>query len=373
MNTALGAIRRFGTSHTNQAAFFARTRITPNLNTTLSPPQSLNARSALFLATPSSLPIAIENAISLHQIAKMQIVVAGVDSVVPNGIRSGLSELWLDDYMDISGLVHLKQKDHTHPPRESDGVHAVSARENWKTIDAVLRLGVASNELVDLSLANTAFSTNTLATLFYFQPKELQERTGDRNMGETLCELTVKLPQLEPTLSSPQSIDRWTPLSEGDNLEITQCTGNLVRKINNVPAAKFLENNDALMSLKSKDTKVYVKVHQKTGVKKYEVIAGGGGWGVKADLLAFSPEAKLKKGDKLEFFMVTPEDRFLDFTTAVVSNQILFECTPEATLYEEAPKAEQLVDNLFGCGCEHGFLHNGVNCKSPGEALSFKF
>lgn len=302
----------------------------------------------------------------------MQVVVAGVDSVVPNGVRNGLSELWMDDYMDISSSVHLNQKD-LKTVRDADGVSLVSARENWKSINAVLRLGVAPEQTLDLSLANTAFSTNTLATLFYFQPKQLQGKDGDKNMGETLCELTVNLPPLEPALSPPQSIDRWTSLSEGDNLVITECTGNLVKKINTLPAAKFLEHNEALMSIKSKDTKVYVKVHQKTGTKKYEVIAGGGGWGVKADLLAISPEAKLKKGDRLEFFMVTPEDRFLGFRAAVVSNQILFECTPEATQYEEAPKAEQLVDNLFGCGCEHGFLHNGVNCKSPGESLSFKF
>ncbi|KAF3986378.1 hypothetical protein FT663_04201 [Candidozyma haemuli var. vulneris] len=365
--------RGFSTSKTSPAAFFARTRIAPNLNTTLSPPQSLNAKALLILATPTSLPVAIENAISLHQIAKTQVVVAGVDSVVPNGVRSGLSELWLDEYMDISDSVHLNEKDHKQPLRESDGVHAVGARENWKTIDASLKVQVTEGETVDLSLANTAFATNTLATLFYFQPKELQEVTKDKNMGETLCELTVKLPALAPALSRPQSMDRWTPLGEGDNLEITECTGNLVKKINTVPAAKFLENNDDLMSIKSKDTKVYVKVHQKDGIKKYEVIAGGGGWGAKADLLAISPEAKLKKGDKLEFFMITPEDRFKGFKTQVVSNQFLFECTPEATKYEEAVKSEQSVDNLFGCGCEHGFLHNGINCKSPGEALSFRF
>lgn len=358
--------RFLSTSNALLASFFARTRVAPNLNTTLSPPQSLKAKSLLILATPTSLPVAIENAISLYQIAKMQVVVAGVDSVVPNGVRNGLLELWIDEYMEISNSVHLLQKDHK---RAAKGV----ARENWKSIEASLKMEVSPGNRVDLTLANSAFATNTLATLFYFQPKELQDEIKDPNMGETLCELTVKLPELQPALSAPQSIDRWTPLSEGDNLIITECTGNLVKKINAVPAAKFLENNEDLMSIKSKDTKVYVKVHQKDGAKKYEVIAGGGGWGVKADLLAISPEAKLKKGDKIEFFMVTPNDRFKDFGATVVSNQFLFECTPESTQYAEAVKPEQAVDNLFGCGCEQGFLHNGVNCKSPGEALSFKY
>lgn len=372
-SATLHSARRFSTTCLASAAFFARTRIAPNLNTTLSPPQSLKAKALLILATPSSLPVAIENAISLHQIAQIQVVVAGVDSVVPNGARSGLSELWLDEYMDISNSVHLNQKDSRPAPRESDGVHPVGAKENWKSISASFKLEVAPGNTVDLALANTAFATNTLATLFYFQPKELQEKSKDKNMGETLCELTVKLPELNPPLLEPQSLDRWTSLSEGDNLTITECTGNLIKKINTVPAAKFLENNEDLMSLKSKDTKVYVKVHQQDGTRKYEVIAGGGGWGAKADLLAISPEAKLKKGDRIEFFMVTPEDRFANFSAAVVSNQFLFECAPEATQYKEEAKPAQEIDNLFGCGSENGFLHNGVNCKSAGEALSFKF
>lgn len=347
-------IRRLST-----ASFWARTHV-PSAST-ITAPTHFTPKSVILLATPQNLPVAIEHAISFYQMAQLQVVVAGVDSVVPNGVRGGISELWLDQHMGISGSVPLDAKDGRKPGA------------NWKTIDAFLDIGIATNS-IRLSLANTAFATNKLATLFYFQPPQLQKVSGDANMGETLLELRIDLPPLNPSLLTPKSADRWTALHDKDHhLSVTDCTGNLIKKINNAPAAKFLEQNDALMSLASKDTKVYVKLYQDGVVKKYEVIAGGGGWGAKADILAISPEANIRKGDAIEFFMLTPTDRYATASmgTAAVSPQIRFECIPEETNYNSPQFSHQELNDVFGCGCESGFTVDNINYRSAGESFSY--
>lgn len=365
-------LRRFATSRHSAARFVARTTVAPKANALLLVPTEISAKSVILLSTPQNIPTVIENAINLYQHASMQVLVAGVDGVVPNGARNGISELWLDDYINFRDSVSLKSRDKEPERRESDGIHAVGAKTNWKQIDSALHLHLGGN-CVDVTLANTAFATNHLATLFYFQPPALQKQTGDQNMGEMLCDLTATLPPLTPSLASPVSGDRWTPLTENQTLVVTKCTGNLVKAINDGPAAKVLENNSQLMDIASKDTKVYVKVYRGDECKKYEVIAGGGGWGAKADLLAISPECKLQLGDRLEFFMITPDVRFSDLNAALVSNQFMFESLPEATTYGDSSSATQEVLNLFGCGSELGFVLDGVNHKSPGETVSMPF
>lgn len=363
--------RNFSSTSLRLAQFFARTSISPKSGSTLLAPTHFSPKSVVLLSTPQNLPTVIENAIAFYQFAGMQVLVAGVDAVVPKGVRNGVSELWLDDYIEFSNSVNLNKKDASAPLRESDGIHVVGAKTNWKHIESSLRVELAGKTL-DLSLANTAFSTNTLATLFYFQPKHLQQLHNDANMGETLCELTAKLPDLQPSLGEPVSQDRWTKLTE-DELRVTNFTGNLVKAINGKSAASFLETNEKLMLLASKDTKVYVKVFSDNGCKKHEVIAGGGGWGAKADLLAISPEVELKMGDRLEFYMVSPEDRYSDMQLAEVSRKFRFECVPETTTYSGTEVSLQQVEELFGCGCESGFQLDGLNHRSSGEVVEFSY
>lgn len=364
-------LRRFSTFRPLAAKFLARTTVSPGLNAQVLAPADLKPKSVVFLSTPQNIPTVIENAINFYQIGNMQVLVAGVDSVVPNGNRNGISELWLDDYITFEDSVLLLAKD-TVKVKQSDGINVVGAKTNWKNVDAALKLQLGLNCL-EMSLANTIFSTNQLATLFYFQPPALQKQTGDPNMGEVLSNLTAILPPLEPSLGTAVSLDRWTPLTEGEELVVTNCTGNLVRSINNGPAAKILENNSKLMGIASKETKVYVKVFRDNESKKYEVIAGGGGWGVKADLLAISPEAKMQVGDRLEFFMVTPEVRYADMSNTVVSNQFMFESLPEMSSYEMTLGSPQTIEHLFGCGSESGFVMDGVNHKSPGEVVRLAY
>lgn len=110
---------------------------------------------------------------------------------------------------------------------------------------------------------------------------------------------------------------------------------------------------------------------------RFKVTAGGGGWGAKANIIALSPEAKPERGDEVEFFMVTPNDRFVkhkeddvekfDHTFAFISSY-------EETAYngDDADTESEKVYETFGCGSELGFYFNGVKHHSPGETVYIK-
>lgn len=371
----LGIGRRLSTL-ARANAFYTKTTLNPQ-QVSLTPPSQLSPKSLIVLSTPTQLNEVIGRSIDLHQEHDLQVVVAGVDSVVPHSHRNGISELWLDEPIKIEESTQLEEKDRQHEhPKQSDGIHIVTAKENWKTIDSNFDITLNLKNKVRLSLANTVFQTHHLVTLFYFQPSYIQE--SHNNSGQTLSDLAISLPESTINFGKAQSFDKWTPLydSESEPLLILKCTGNLVKEINRKPAAKFLENNDKLMNIGSKDTQVFVKLYKPNQElpQKFEVIAGGGGWGAKANMLAISPEAKLSTGDRIEFFMLTPEDRFkpnpeLDTT---LQNGFVFECSYENVTYNETfgNDGETIeLQNLFGCGSEKGFKLNNINFASAGERL----
>lgn len=366
--------------------FYARTTVNP-IDFKLRPPPQFLAKSALIFATPNNLQQVIQDAITLHQENQLQIVVAGIDTMVPQSSRNGVSELWLENLMKIENPLLLEERDDVDkPPKESDGINPVSARKNWKNIHGSINLQLRPEVDLEMSLANTVFSTGSILTLFYFDPDQRALHSG-----EHLCEVDVKLPRgVVPLHSKLHYIDHWQPLYPGESFKITNCVGNLLKTIEKTPAAKYLENNDRLMSLKSKDTEVYVKIRDlKTShVRRFKVTAGGGGWGAKADIIALSPEAKPKVGDRIEFFMVTPQDRF-----TVNDNHLQYEnCMAFSTSYEqtsfqitnnggerarerakegegegEENGKEKVFEFAFGCGSEQGFTLNDVRHISPGE------
>ncbi|OBA23985.1 hypothetical protein METBIDRAFT_36519 [Metschnikowia bicuspidata var. bicuspidata NRRL YB-4993] len=373
----MSGLRRIATAASDGAAFVARTVVAPPGDALLPVPAGLAARSALFLATPQNLAATIENAILLHQHMGLQVVVAGVDRTVPHAAASGVSQLWMDAPMKIGRSTLLADSDPPPAVRESDGIHPVGAKVPWRSAAGSLCLDVAGHR-IDLELANTAFATSTLTTLFYFQKRDAAATSAGDHMGQTLSALHVTLPRLAPALRAPVAHDRWTPLTDSEHLVVSGCTGNLVKAINGQPAARFLEQNARLMREASKDTKVYVKVYgagagAAAPPARHEVIAGGGGWGAKAGLLALSPGAHVRTGDRVEFFMVTPADRFRRLAAAVAPRQFLFECAPEATQYADLAGASRTVEHLFGASSEAGFVADGLSHTSAGETLSFAF
>lgn len=366
--------RRFSSSSISYSEHFMKTTLNPKL-IRLDPPKNINPKSVLLLSTPSLLPLVIQESIRLFEQDKLQVCVAGVDAMVPNSMRNGLSEIWMDEYMEINESLQLddEKDDLEKDPKESDGINIVSARKNWKIVDSNLKITFNSSHVVDINLANTAFSTDHLVTLFYFLPLE----TSDKNMGTTLSSLSLTLPK--GIVSDNTEIfqqDNWTPLATSEELRVTDSIGNLLKSINNQPASNYLQNNKELMDIASKDTQVFVKVYNEESVltRKYEVIAGGGSWGTKASILALSPEAKVKKGEKIEFYMLTPTDRFTQKLSLLQkydgNNTISFESCYEPRSYQSNVAEEEIVMcNVFGCGSDKGFMYNKINYCSAGENL----
>lgn len=348
-----------------------RSTINPRNNDLI--PPDISPKSVILLSTSSQIVNTTEKSINLFQKYGLQVIVAGVDTVV--GEKNGLSELWLDEYVTIENSVLLEEKDAKKKElRRSDGIHIVTARENWRKIESSFNISLNQTNKLKLALANTIFQTTNLVTLFYFQPSSIKQ--GQNHSGQTLCDLSVALPEI--SLTRVESFDKWTPLydeSDGEFL-VSNCTGNLIKGINKKPAAKFLETNERLMSIASKETKVYVKIYKpgSSSPQKFEVIAGGGGWGAKADMIALSPDAKPTVGDRIEFFMLTPRDRY-NREKAIEEKGLIsclnFECNHEDVNYEEEEESVEriVLEGTFGGGAEEGFEYNEVNFKSPGERV----
>ena len=115
-------------------SYLTKTTINP-VDFQLKIPEQFTPKSLLVLSTPTNLPQVIEDSIKLSQKQDLQLVVAGVDTVVPYSHRNGVSELWLDEPISIGDSALLEEKDDINkPPRESDGLNVVSAQKHWKNI-----------------------------------------------------------------------------------------------------------------------------------------------------------------------------------------------------------------------------------------------
>lgn len=360
-------------SHTSwKAQYFARTQHCP-FTVNLVAPSSFDAKSLLLLTTPSLLRDATEKSLQLYEQKDLQIVIASVDTVLPNFYRHGVSELWMDSYMDIKFSERLEEENIRRRSQIIKGRTPQVVRNTWEIIDSSLSVDLDQNTSISLKLATTVFSTGRLVSLFYLQPHRLNE--GHENSGQYLCDLKVALPKnIKSTNSKLEVEDCWIPLYEpGTELAITDCTGNLIKSINGEPASLFLQDNDKLLSVGSRETKVYVKLipNGTQEEKRYEIIAGGGEWGAKANILALTPDARPQKNDRLQIYMVPPEtDYTKKYTQGFLSDKFVFECSPEEVSYHsQTPSKALTLENVFGGGSENGFYCNEVQHKSKGERV----
>ncbi|KAL7662633.1 FIST domain-containing protein [[Candida] zeylanoides] len=318
-------------------------------------------KAAIILATPSCLELAIDACSRHHEVDKStQMVVAGVDSLLNS--RVGISELWLANRLEVTHADELD--DARAPPKQSDGVNVVSAKENWKPTKASLGLEFASLN-VEVSLANTLFSTGYLTSLFYIDQSSALSGRALQNLGVRLA----------GDASVLDANDSWTPLYDysKQNHTITRVVGNLIKGINDKSASSFLQENDKLMAIGSKDTQVFVKIYKKSQApQRFEIIAGGGEWGVKASTLVISPQAQVAVGDGIEFYMLTPENRKARAKPLPEGLVARFECCPEQDSYAIAKGTETTVNSVFAAGSETGFSVNGVQHRSAGEQTTLR-
>lgn len=373
LSNKVRGLKSFNTSFVRFKSYMKTTLNTIDPEITI--PTNFNAKSLLLLSTPSCLPRVIKEAIKLYD-NNIQVMVAGVDTVSPNSIRNGISELWLDGHFDVNNAITLKEvEDASEPDRQPDGVNIVTVKgRSWKKIDSKCNIQFNGNSNFSVPLANTLFNLNSIVTMFYLQPKFLpNQETSDT----ILSDLSISLPKDTINETLIKTYDKWTPLFDVNNHEplyITKSVGNLLKQINNKSAAKFLETNQELMQLASKDTEVYVKIYPKdTNVPyRYQVIAGGGGWGAKADTIALSPNAKFKAGDRIEFYMLTPADKFSNRSLIhEVDGKIILECSMKEDCYNEnIVDVPNSVEHMFGGGSEEGFVYNDIQYISGGETVA---
>lgn len=360
-------------SHTSwRARYFTRTQHCP-FTVNLVPPSNLDAKSLLLLTTPSLLRDVTEKSLQLYEQKNLQIIVASIDTVLPNFYRHGVSELWMDSYMDIKFSERLEEESINQRSQIIKGRTPQTVRNTWELIDSSLSLELDQNTNISLKLATTVFSTGRLVSLFYLQPRGLDE--NHENSGQYLCDLKIALPKdIKSSNSKFEAEDCWIPLYEPETeLTITDCTGNLIKSINGEPASLFLQENEKLLSVGSRETKVYVKLipNGTQGEKRYEIIAGGGEWGAKANILALTPDARPQKNDRLRIYMVPPEtDCTKEYAQGFLSDKFVFECSPEEVSYHSQTPSEAItLENVFGGGSENGFYCNGVQHKSKGERV----
>lgn len=307
-------------------------------------------KSVILLATPSVLPLVVKQAIELYG-RGLQVIVAGIDTVKSQ--RHGVLELWLEHKAIINLFVEFVESDNN---RESDGINIVTVpNKNWKLVPSSFKIHFKlmnqdSANVIDIPLANSLFTMSQIVTLFYLD----NSQTGS---DKILTELEISLPPSFKTTGT-NIRDRWVPLTS--EMVITESIGNLIKKINGKSASKYLEDNIELMTIASKETEIYVKINN---VNRYQIIAGGGGWGPKADTLVLSANAKIRKGDTIQIFMLTPQDQ--KFQIPEADSNMEFECSVHETNYQLHIEPKEY--KVFGCGSELGFKYNGIIHKSIGE------
>lgn len=369
--------RTFSSSLVSKSSYFARSILNPK-NYKIVPPENFTPKSLILLTTPARINDVINQSIEMNQGKDVQVAVGCVDAVLPNGCRDGIAEMWLDDYVEIESSTLLEAVDNNRN-REYGAFSSRmrSEKDSWRIIPTSFSIGLSDFDRINLSLANTVFSTGQLATMFFLQPKGFPEHP---NQGQTLCELKVTIRNNVFGTSLNNAVkDRWIPLREPheEPLIVTSCIGNLIKEINGQSASRFLSGNKKVMDLQSKDTEIYLKLY-KNHLKKaerFKVIAGGGEWGTKANILAITPLAQLEKGDRLEFYMISPSEKFTlnDVSLEELRNTLTFECVPEEQTYSEEHEGNsQVFLGIFGGGSEKGFSYNGILHESPGELLLIK-
>jgi hypothetical protein len=331
-----------------------------------------------------------------------QVVGATVD-VIPYGAqRNGLSVLFSDAAFAIESMHPLdqsfgdddKRKGPSGANLSSRGI--VTARRTWHIPQSFLSFATGpsgggadkkkkiTSEFV-LPLANTLFNNGLNNTLVL--------RNGPSAEPELLASMRVQVAgiTLSDTPAARKHVAPLLKLNTGAQ-RVTACKSNLLKTIDNKPAAGFLESCEELLQHKAvnMEKKVFVALE---GDKFYEVTAGGGGaWSPRASMLVIDNDASPEPGQSVDFYLALGVDKS-KYQAEIVQKGLDYEAAPSAAaaavdrvVLECAPIVETFADQegfvnyaedavlpgLFGAGSEQGFLLNDRKYNVPGELLELK-
>lgn len=370
---------------------------------------------------------------------------AVVDSLAYGAQRNGISALLLKSLDENNKqLIEVKEAIKLQSDEEqlqnalgkpsARGVR--TARNPWTQTQAYLSVSIPTatadqDATISIPLANTIFNAGIETTLLYNLGKSAG--VNEPLNRELLSSLHVRLPcfsfsQKERNQKSWQGI--CTPISSvvntksvapllklttGGPHKITAVKSNMLKKIDNKPAAGFLESCVAIMAPTKPDNmgnpslpdnanerKVFATVVEKQEGKpektfRFQVIAGGGGtWSPRASMLVLDPHAAPKVGDSIEFYLSESSEIYekgiyqklledngieLEGNTQDENNvKIVMECAPvleELYGYQgrsglvDYPENSEL-NGVFAFGSEQGFLVEDVKYNVPGEILEIE-
>ncbi|KAF5102923.1 hypothetical protein D0Z00_000181 [Geotrichum galactomycetum] len=329
-----------------------------------------------------------------------QVVGAAVD-VIPYGAqRNGVSVLFSDAAFEIESTHPLdqsfgdddKRKGRSGANLSSRGI--VTARRTWHLPQSFLSIATgpsggadkkataAASEFV-LPLANTLFSNGLNNTLVL--------RNGTNAELELLASVRVQVTDftLSDTPAARKHVAPLLKLNTGAQ-RVTACKSNLLKTIDNKPAAGFLESCEELLQHKAinMEKKVFVALE---GDKFYEVTAGGGGaWSPRASMLVIDNDASPEPGQSVDFYLALGVDKSkyqseivqkgLDYEAAPAAaavDRIVLECAPIVETFADQEgfvnyAEDAVLPGAFGAGSEQGFLLNDRKYNVPGELLELK-
>lgn len=328
-----------------------------------------------------------------------QVVGAAVD-VVPYGAqRDGVSVLFADTLFAIESAHPLdqsfgddaKRKGQSGANLSSRGI--VTARRTWHLPQAFLSVATGSadkkpatvSEFV-LPLSNTLFSNGLNNTLI------LRRCAGAE--PELLSSVRIQVTSndfaIQNTAAARKHVAPLLKLNTGAQ-RVTACKSNLLKTIDNKPAAGFLESCEELLQHKAvnMEKKVFVALE---GDKFYEVTAGGGGaWSPRASMLVIDNDAAPEPGQSVDFYLALGVDKqkyrmeiaekelgYKNNSTAEAAiNRIVLECAPMVETFADQEgfvdyAEDTVLAGAFGAGSEQGFLLNERKYNVPGELLELK-
>lgn len=306
--------------------------------------------------------------------SSIQLVGAAVDAIPPADQRNAISFLLTKSNLTLHDYVESSPSGVQSSSPASGGL--VSSRQNWAMPQSYLSFNVphASGKKADsvtLPIASTLFTTGSESTMFFQDP--MSHLTFVNSLSLSL-----------PSDVCFSAFHNKSPLTKvGVPLSITGVAKNMIKSLDNKPAASFLENAPEIMEYDPSaaaspgDRKVFAQSLLTND--RFEVIAGGGGtWSPRSAMLVLEPRANLQLGDKIQFLVTSPapseysQSEFL-CRDSFSSPTLALECVALQESYQHksvlAMKQDTLLDNVFGLASEQGFLVGDRKHGVPGEIV----
>lgn len=347
--------------------------------------------SVVIAATASHAAELIDISVNLHEaktksqnndlLTQDQLIAFAVDSI-PFGAQSNAVSVFVSDRkipIESSFELDTQFGDDNQVNLRSGAALSergvVSGRRVWKLTEGVVGFeieGKGNTQQIGIPLANTFFQNGLPNTLIVDD-----KIYGSVQLGSILSS--------DFELNHKSSFAPLRKLNTGAKI-LTSCKSNMLKTIDNVPAAGFLERCADLQvaptsTASSAERRVFVKLANKGF---YEITAGGGGsWSPRASMLVIDPSSSPEAGDSVEFYLSDSSIKLSKEEREVVKNNqntlnFVFEC---GFVQEELPNSissetvsyekDTVIEGLWGFGSEKGFIVGEKKYNAPGEMVHY--